>query len=516
MDQAKSILKIYVFRLLSMTVGFASMIVVVPYLASDPEQYAIFAVISSLCLFLSYGDLGFLSASQKFCTEAVAKGSVSDESSYIGFTIKLLFSVFTVFAVAMLFFAANPEMLIKDMSDKNIDFASNMLTVAAFLVPIQIILQRFVYLVLSSRLKDYLFTRVDTVFGVVKISLVPLFVIEDGFLLFEYFTAITLISCFSGVIGLIIVDKHVDFSFKQIGLNLRLNRDVFHKMKFLAGSTMVSSVGFILYYEIDLIIAAQYFSVEEIAYLALAITFMNFIRALWVLAFAPFLVLMNTKYGLGDLNGVIKLASKICIFTMPIFILGPLILSKHIDQVVLYWVGNDYQLSAEIINIFLGGSIMVGFLNVLSHYLTTLKRYQLIVIFGVSPIVIYIALFLGLVNFFPSNNVMNLAYAKSASLLILSMAALYVLFRANVVGFWLLRQLALFFALGFAGFIFMPSFLDIGVFGSEVNPLMLIALLACLTLTTGAFSLFSLWIFRYSRSLLGEILRTFRAKTNAI
>ena len=155
---------------------------------------------------------------------------------------------------------------------------------------------------------------------------------------------------------------------------------------------------------------------------------------------------------------------------------------------------------------------MFGFLNVLSQYLITLKRYQLIVIFGVFPVVIYLALFLGLVNFFPFNNVMNLVYAKSASLLIFSMAALYLLFRANVVDFWLLRQLALFITLGLTGFIFMPSFLNIGVFGSEANPLMLVAFLTCLALTVGAFFLFSLLTFSPSRSLLGEILMAFRSK----
>jgi Na+-driven multidrug efflux pump len=165
MSLVKSVSKIYFFRLLSLVVGFGSMLVVIPYITSDAETYAIYAVISSLSLFLSYGDFGFLSACQKFCTEAVARDSISEETKYIGFTIKVLLSVFAIFSLVMLFFAANPSVIFSDLTYVNSKFASHMFVVVAVFMPIQIILQRIIFIVLASRLKDYLFTRIDTLFN---------------------------------------------------------------------------------------------------------------------------------------------------------------------------------------------------------------------------------------------------------------------------------------------------------------------------------------------------------------
>lgn len=512
MSLARSVSNIYFFRLLSLVVGFGSMLVVIPYITSDAEMYAIYAVISSLSLFLSYGDLGFLSACQKFCTEAVARDSISEEAKYIGFTIKVLLSVFAIFSLVMLFFAANPSVIFSDLSYVNYKFASNMFVVVAVFMPIQIILQRIIFIVLASRLKDYLFTRIDTLFNVAKIVLAPMFLIGENFLLLEYFAFTILISFCSCFIGILIIVKQINFPIKQIIKNFRFDKEVFHKMKGLAGSMMLSTLCFVLYYEMDLIVAVTFFAIEEVALYALAFTLINFLRALWVLVFAPLLVIMNSKYGLGDLKGVVNFASKICIFMIPIFILGPLLLLKHSDQIVFYWVGNDYQPSAEIINILLAGLVLLGFSNVLSHYLVTFERNRSIVLIALFPLAVYFALFILLMYFIPSNNILNLAYAKSGSLLALSILSVFLLFKERVIDSQILGQLSFFCVIGLCGIIFMPSFLKLGFLDNQSNMLILIANLSYLLLVEFIVLFLSLCIFSSSRNLLVEVWNNFRGK----
>jgi O-antigen/teichoic acid export membrane protein len=285
-------------------------------------------------------------------------------------------------------------------------------------------------------------------------------------------------------------------------------------MKGLAGSMLLSTLGFVLYYEMDLIVAAKFFAIEEVALYALAFTLINFLRALWVLVFAPLLVIMNSKYGLGDVKGVVNFASKVCIFMIPIFILGPLVLAKHTDQIVFYWVGTDYLPSAEIINILLAGLVLLGFSNVLSHYLVTLERNRWIALIAFFPVVLYFVAFFLLMHFFPSNNILNLAYAKSGSLIGLSIVSVFLLFKERVIDSGILGQLSFFCVIGLCGMIFIPSFLKLGFVDNQSNMLMLIVTLSCLVLVVFFMLLLSLCIFSSSRNLLVEVWNSVRGKSN--
>ena len=60
---------IYLFKGISIILGFVSMFIVLPYLTSNQELYGIYAICTSLTIYFSYADLGFGSAGQKFAVE---------------------------------------------------------------------------------------------------------------------------------------------------------------------------------------------------------------------------------------------------------------------------------------------------------------------------------------------------------------------------------------------------------------------------------------------------------------
>lgn len=507
-----NILKIYFYRMLGIIVGFGSMLFVLPWITSNQDEYAIYALSVSLCLFLTYGDLGFLAAGQKYCSEAVGRNSITEELTYLGFIIALLLSIFSLFLIGMLSLATNPSIIFSSIDEPLSLLASKMFITIAILMPIQVIFQRVIYLILSSRLKDYLFSRVDTFFNLLKIAMLPFFITNDGFLLFEYFLSSILISCFSCLIGFFIIKRYANFPILQIFRYIRFSSDVYHKIKLLAYSTTFSTIFFVLYYEFDLIIAAKFFSIEDVALYALAFTFLNFLRSLWVVGFSPFLPLMNLKYGASKIKEAQDISYKLFEITLPLFIILALILSKNIEIILLYWLGNDFDASGKLISILLYGIILVGLTNIGAHYATTFQKYRAIALLGIAPFLVYFFSFFYLINHFPEQGIANLAYAKAGGGITASIFCGALLVYEKVLDFKLILRTIFFLILGLLASLNMNGFFDLDYSLIEPNNLMLIYVLFALGMIIFANYIISLIIFRSSRRILFQLLS--RLKSN--
>ena len=83
----RNYLNTYFWQTISIVLGFLSMFIVTPYITSNPSTYGIYMVCMSITVFLSYADLGFLGAGQKFAAEYYAKGDRDSEVKIIGFSI---------------------------------------------------------------------------------------------------------------------------------------------------------------------------------------------------------------------------------------------------------------------------------------------------------------------------------------------------------------------------------------------------------------------------------------------
>ena len=500
-----NILKIYLYRMLGIIVGFGSMLFVLPWITSSQDEYAIYALSISLCLFLTYGDLGFLAAGQKYCSEAVGRDSIPEELTYLGFIIALLLSIFSLFSIGMLLLAKNPSIIFSSIDNSLSILASKMFITIAILMPIQVIFQRVIYLILSSRLKDYLFSRIDTLFNLFKIIMLPFFITNNGFLLFEYFLVSILISCFSCIIGFYIINRYANFPIFKVFRYIRFSSDVYHKIKLLAFSTTFSTIFFILYYEFDLIIAAKFFSIEDVAQYALAFTFLNFLRSLWVMGFSPFLPLMNLKYGAGKIKEARDISYKLLEITLPLFIILALLLSKNIEIILLYWLGNDFEASGRLISILLFGIALAGFTNIGAHYATTFQKYRAIALLGIAPFVVYFLSFIYLVNYFPEQGIENLAYAKAGGGITASVFCAILLIYERILDLKIIFRAIFFFILGLFASIYMTSLFDLDYSNIQPNKLMLIYVLLAIGIVIFINYVISLIIFSSSRKILFQL-----------
>ena len=61
----------------------------VPFLVEDVSVYAIYVFVISICFFLTYGDMGFLGAAQKYCAEEVGRGDLESELKNVSFVITI-------------------------------------------------------------------------------------------------------------------------------------------------------------------------------------------------------------------------------------------------------------------------------------------------------------------------------------------------------------------------------------------------------------------------------------------
>ena len=114
--ESNDYINIYIWKLVSMISGFLSVVIVVPHLSTQQELYGIYAFCMSFVLYLSYADLGFLSAGQKFAGEEVAKGNKEKEIGITGFSLALLICFFLPFSIFMLYLSANPKILFGDIA----------------------------------------------------------------------------------------------------------------------------------------------------------------------------------------------------------------------------------------------------------------------------------------------------------------------------------------------------------------------------------------------------------------
>lgn len=160
MDYRKNYIKIYFWQIISVLLGFAALFVVVPYISSNKIIYGIYSVCTSLTIFFSYADLGFLASGVKYAAEHYVRGEHKEEIRIIGFTSFIMVCVFAVLALGIMVLGIFPKLLIPELSDgsKQMHIAQCLLFTLAISCPI-LIGQRLLGLVFTIRVEDYKYQR---------------------------------------------------------------------------------------------------------------------------------------------------------------------------------------------------------------------------------------------------------------------------------------------------------------------------------------------------------------------
>ncbi|MFA6260130.1 MAG: polysaccharide biosynthesis protein [Bacteroidia bacterium] len=318
------------------------MFIVVPYLTSNPTIYGIYSISISISIFLAYADLGFMSAGQKYASEAYAQGDKKGEIGIVGFTNFILLIFLLLFTLVFFVFSLYPEWLIKDLIQADHrDVASKLLLILALFTPVTLV-QRLLQMIFGVRLEDYIVQRTNIIANLLKIASVLYFFRESSYDIVGYFLFVQAVNLLAAVITLFIARKRYQYDFKLLIKSIRFNAEVFAKTRALALTSLYSALTWILYYEIDPAAIGKILGPNQVAIFAIGLTILSFFRSILGTLFAPFNVRFNHFVGLNDKEGLKTFYKTITRITEPVVVIPIIAVVLMAKPLIISWVGYQY------------------------------------------------------------------------------------------------------------------------------------------------------------------------------
>ena len=401
----KQFFNIYLWQIISLLTGFATMFVVTPYLASNQNYFGIYTFVLSLNLFLSYADFGFLNAGAKFASEAFAKNDRTSEENILGFVCFILIAVFFLFGLGMLFFYFHPQYLLRGLhTSEDIKLASGLFLAFTLSLPV-LIAQRAIQLIFNIRLKDYLFQRIYSMLNLVKIAMVFLFFKGGSYHIISYYIFIQACTLCAVIIGCFIARSKFNYNFARLLKAIRYNSDVYGTTKGLAFNSLFVTISWVIYYELDSLIIGKFVGLKEVAIFSICISIMTLARSLYGILYNPFSAKFNHFIGRNEQYKLELAFEKILIIGLPFSIIPTTVLILTMKGFIKSWVGLEYESSIPVISIMFASYYFTFLSNPTSIAMVALQKVKdLYIISAILPVIYWTGIivsyrFLGLLSF---------------------------------------------------------------------------------------------------------------------
>lgn len=414
--------KIYLWKILGLISGFASMLIVIPRLTKDQNIYGIYAICVSLSVYLSYADIGFLSAGQKYAAEHYAKKDTISEVKVLAFVHFVLFLFVLIFATTVFGLSFKPSVLFNNFSPENTITASRILLILAFSSFI-VVLQRFSQAVFTIRIEDYVYQRIEVVFNLIKILSVFYFFRPGHYDIVSYYFFFQLMSLISCLVSISIIKKRYNYNLGLLMSNFRFSKSIYNSIHKLAFSALFVTVMWILYYEMDTIIISKLYGTTAIAIYAIGITILSFTRSLYGTLFGPFLVRINHFAGQQDMERLDVFLFDIIRLTFPLSIIPGMTLVIMMPSLIVSWVGIAYESSILIAQFLITLVLFYCFTNPLSYLIIAKEKFRAIYISSFTLTTVFFVTFFLLKDHF---GVLAMAIAKSLSILFYVSILIYI------------------------------------------------------------------------------------------
>jgi len=418
----KNYIKIYFWKLLSISSGFLSLFIVVPFLSKDQELFGIYSFCIAFIIYLSFADIGFLAAGQKYAAEQFVNGNRNEEMGILGFTASILILMFLPFSITMIYLSFHPNMILNNLTSNSQNIASDIFLISGVIIPFQIVLKRLTQSILAIRIKDFISLRIDVVFNMLKIASVLYFFSDDKYLIVEYFLFINLLTIFSSVLIIIFIRKVENYDFLSLLKCIKLSNKYFLLTKKLALSSLLLTVSWIIFYELDVIAIGKFFGPKEVALYAIGFTFLNFIRSLWAAVFLPFAQRFNHFADSDSNHKIKKLTSNLMYYTLPLCIVVTVVLILATKYIVMFWVGEEYLESVKLMQILILGTGFSFVLQPAMFYFTAKTKYYYLNLLAIAAPITFVIIVLIAV---PRIGIVGFAVAKTCSMAMIFLISLF-------------------------------------------------------------------------------------------
>ncbi len=391
---SKNYLKIYFWQLLSIVLGFLSLFWVVPYLSDEPIIYGIYSVCISVSIFLSYADLGFLSAGQKYAAEAYANQNTTEEIEVIGFSHFILLVFTLLLGAVFAWLSFHPEILIKDLPNgEPYQIAHRLLLILAVFAPV-VVLQRMVQMVFAIRLQEYKIQRLVILGNVFKIASVFIFFSGGRYNIVAYFFFLQMVNLTVAIIGVILTYKIYRQKLTWILNKIKFSKQIFNRTKSLAYSTLFATVTWILYYELDSFAIGRLLGAQQVAIYAIGLTLLSFFRSLYGVLFTPFISRFNHFIGLRQMKELQAFFLHVVTITLPLVVFPILVVVMFSKSFVISWVGLDFIDSVIIVRLLILCNLMAFVSYPVGILLVALKKVKMLYIYnGIMPVLYWGGIF---------------------------------------------------------------------------------------------------------------------------
>jgi O-antigen/teichoic acid export membrane protein len=404
------------------------MTIVIPLISGNTNIYGIYVLCISITSFLQYTDLGFLSAGQKYASEYFALDDLKNEIKMLSFVhfIMLVFLILCI--IAILFFSYYPYFIIPDLNENASSVASSLFFILAVTSPF-ILLQRYAQSVFTIRIQDDIYQQIDLGVNVIKIGCVWLFYKDNTVDIVNYFILIQALNVLTVLISFGIIKRLYHYDFKLVFRSFRFERAIYDKTKKLAVSTMISTLSWIVFFQIDSFIISKQFGISSVAIYAIPYFLLTFISNLYNTIYYPFLFRFNHFVVSKNDERLYEFLSKIFEFSFPIFILPITVLILLMKPLVIGWVGLGYNDSILLGQVLIGSLFFVFITMPYSYLLLSLEKTKILNINSlILPLVFIVLLFL-LKNDY---SLLAVGIAKTAAFMV---SAFYLYLSYKVKGF---------------------------------------------------------------------------------
>jgi len=371
------------------------MFIVVPYISSNKDIFGVYTICISITLFLSYADLGFMSAGQKYAAEHLVRGEADMEAKLIGFVSFILLIFLILFSLLFFYLSLHPWLLIRKLvPGVEFSIASTLLLILAISTPINL-LQRIVQIIFGIRLEGYIVQRINIIGSLIRILSVLWFFRIGHYNIVGYFIFAQIILFLTVIIALISARRRYNYNFRLLAISIWFSKEIFSKTKRLAFSGLYLTIVWILYYEMDPTIIGKFIGAKEVAIYAIGLTLLSFFRGVLGILFFPF----NNRWfhfiGANDVEGLKTFCLHVITITAPLVIIPIITITIFIKSFILSWVGVKYIGSVDIARYLVLCNLFAFISYPTSEILFAQERLRLITIFGtILPFVYWVGIVL--------------------------------------------------------------------------------------------------------------------------
>lgn len=412
----KNYLKIYFWKTFRIITGILSMTIVIPLISSNTSIYGIYVLCISITSFLQYTDLGFLSAGQKYASEYFALNDLKNEIRMLSFVhfIMLIFLMICIFII--LFFCWKPDLIIPDLNPSSTNIASSLFFILAITSPF-ILLQRYVQSVFTIRIQDDVYQKIDLGVNILKIGCVYFFYENNTVDIVSYFIFIQLLNILTVLISFFCVKKKYNYDLILVFKSFRFDVDIYNKTKMLAVSSMISTVSWIVFFQLDSFIISKTFGITSVAIYAIPYFLLTFISNLYNTIYYPFLFRFNHFIVTKNYDRLFDFLNKIFELTLPIFLLPITVLILLMKPLIISWVGLGYNDSILIGQVLIASTFFLFITMPYSYLLLSLEKTKILNYNSVIIPIVFLILIFVLKNV---SSLLSLAIAKTSAFFVSS------------------------------------------------------------------------------------------------